>query len=134
VRSPDDIPEVALVWCKETKRHNPQDQRRQPEKFLKGPVPVPWLQQAARLPGRSLEVGLCLWRLAGAMRSMTVALSTREVEGFGVDRHAKSRALKKLEAAGLVRVDHHRGRFPRVTIVCPNFAMAGRDKPALARA
>ena len=65
---------------------------------------------------KALGVGLCLWRLAGAMKSKTVKLSTSETESLGIDRHAKARALRQLENAGLVDVVHRQGRFPRVTI------------------
>lgn len=33
--------------------------------FLKGPIPLPWLQGAARLPGKALHVGVVLWFLSG---------------------------------------------------------------------
>jgi hypothetical protein len=32
-------------------------------RFLKGPVPWPWIVAAAALPGSALIVGLSLWRL-----------------------------------------------------------------------
>jgi hypothetical protein len=35
------------------------------DRFLKGPVPMPWLATAARLPGKALAVGIALWRLGG---------------------------------------------------------------------
>src|SRR3954452_4212832 len=31
------------------------------ERFLHGPVPLPWLEAAARLPGKSLHTGVALW-------------------------------------------------------------------------
>ena len=34
---------------------------RDPDRFLKGPVPWPWLMQAMALPGKALAVGLMLW-------------------------------------------------------------------------
>jgi hypothetical protein len=84
--------------------------------FLKGPVPMWWLSRAAALPGRSLAVGLCIWRLIGVMKDR-VRLATKEVEALGVDRHAKSRAIRSLERAGLITVERKRGRFPIVTVV-----------------
>jgi hypothetical protein len=85
--------------------------------FLKGPVPMWWLARAASLPGKSLAVGLCVWRLVGVMKKDTVRLATKEVEAMGVDRHAKSRAIRHLEQAGLVAVERKQGRFPIVTVV-----------------
>ena len=42
-------------------------------RFLKGPVPWLWIVVAAALPGKALLIGLCLWRLAGAMKCRTRA-------------------------------------------------------------
>ena len=84
--------------------------------FLKGPIPWLWVVAAAGLPGQALVVGLCLWRLSGAMRSRTVMLGNNDLQAIGVGRSAKSRALADLEAAGLISVVHVPGRFPLVTL------------------
>jgi hypothetical protein len=39
------------------------------EKFLKGPIPLNWLSRASQLKGKSLQVGLSLWFLAGLTNS-----------------------------------------------------------------
>jgi hypothetical protein len=88
-----------------------------PAKFLKGPVPWPWIEKAARLPGKSLVVGLALWRLAGAMKSRTVRLANSETEALGISRSAKSRALHELEHVGLVAVMRRNGCLPKVIIL-----------------
>ena len=90
---------------------------RKGEHFLKGPVPLPWLEAAARLPGKSLHTGVALWYVAGLTRSPTVALSNLSGGKFGLDRNAKYRALAWLESAGLVRVERKLGRAPVVTIL-----------------
>src|SRR5262245_22473288 len=124
--TPTRIPETPCVWDRSSNTFVPASGRQKlaSEKFLKGPVPWSWIVRAARLPGASLPVSLCLWRLAGATHSMTIKLSNEEVAALGVDRHAKSRALKHLEAAGLVTVEHHRGRFPRVTVISAHLPAA----------
>jgi hypothetical protein len=85
--------------------------------FLKGPVPWTWIVTAAALPGKALIVGLCLWRLAGALKSRTVMLGNADLKPFGVDRAAKSRALVVLERAGLIKVGRRPSRFPSVTLL-----------------
>jgi hypothetical protein len=91
--------------------------RRKPgDKFLKGPVPLNWLARAGQLPGKSLHVGIALWFLAGMRKTTTVALSNGVLEMLGVDRHAKYRALKHLEQAGLIVCKREIGRSPEVTI------------------
>jgi hypothetical protein len=92
---------------------------RKGEHFLKGPVPLRWLEAAARLPGKSLHTGVALWYVAGLTRSPSVPLSNIAGDRFGLDRNAKYRALAWLEGAGLVRVERKLGRAPVVTILAP---------------
>jgi hypothetical protein len=87
------------------------------ECFLNGPVPLPWLEAAARLPGRSLHVGMVLWYAAGLSGSGSVYLSNRLCLRFGLDRNAKYRALRSLGDARLIAVLRKRGRSPQVTIL-----------------
>ena len=90
------------------------------ECFLRGPVPWDWVISAASLPGKALIVGLCLWRLRGAKKQDTVMLANSELGPVGIGRSSKSRALAALEEAGLIRVEHHPGRFPLVTLLLPS--------------
>jgi hypothetical protein len=89
----------------------------QGERFLKGPVPLPWLEAAARLPGKSLHAGIALWYAAGLARSAAVPLSNISGVRFGLDRNAKYRALAWLEDAGLITVERKLGRAPVVTLL-----------------
>jgi hypothetical protein len=86
------------------------------ERVLKGTVPLAWLETAAKLPGRSLHVGLLLWYEAGVSRSGAVHLSNILCLRFGIDRNAKYRALRSLEGARLVSVQRKLGRSPLVII------------------
>jgi hypothetical protein len=86
-------------------------------RFLKGPIPWSWIAAAAILPSRALLVGLCLWRLVGAMKSNTVSFGNSDLRQLGIDRATKSRALRVLEREGLIRVAHQPGRFPTVTVL-----------------
>jgi hypothetical protein len=87
------------------------------DRYLRGPVPLAWLEAAARLPGRALQVGLALWYLVGVTKSATVSLSSVRLAAFGVDRSAKRRALAALAGAGLVTLDQAPGRNPAVTVI-----------------
>jgi hypothetical protein len=86
------------------------------QKFLRGPIPLDWLCKAARLPGKTLHVGLALWLEAGFRNSLVVTLSNVSGRQFGLDRNSKYRALKWLEQAGLVAVERKLGRAPMITI------------------
>jgi DNA-binding transcriptional ArsR family regulator len=86
-------------------------------RFLKGPVPWNWIARAYELRGKALIVGLCLWRLSGALGNRTMTLGNAELEPIGIDRAAKSRALDALEKAGLIRAERKPGRWPIVTLL-----------------
>lgn len=90
---------------------------RRRERFLKGPVPWPWLLRAMGLPGRALHVGVYVWFFAGLQRSETVVLTMSRLQReLGFSRATATRGLAALEAAGLVSVERAPGRAPRVTI------------------
>lgn len=108
------IPEKAYCWDAKARAFVASQRA---DRFLKGPVPMTWLAAAARLPGKTLAVAIALWRLSGAFKSSTVKLSNAEVEVLGVDRNAKSRALRALQKAGLISLEQHPGCLPRVTIL-----------------
>jgi len=84
--------------------------------FIKGPIPLGWIMKAASVEGKTLHVALVLWFLAGLKRSLKVTVSQSKLRLFGVSRQASYRALFRLEGAGLVSVERHRGRNPIVTI------------------
>ena len=87
------------------------------DRYLKGPVPWSWIVVAARLPGKALIIGLCIWRLAGLKRSRTVVLGNGDLHAFAVDRTAKSRALTALESAGLIDIARRPGGLPIITLL-----------------
>lgn len=84
---------------------------------LQGPMSISWLAAAARLPGKSLHVGVALWYAARLHPSGVVPLSNLAARMFGLDRNAKYRALACLERAGLVSVERKLGRSPIVTLL-----------------
>jgi hypothetical protein len=102
---------------------------RRSTQYLRGPIPLAWLQAAACLPGRALHVGLALWYLIGVTGSMTVQLSSVRMAGFGVDRSAKRRALTALVRAGLITVDQVPGCNPMITVIAD--VPSGADAPGV---
>src|SRR5262245_1658984 len=95
---------------KKPPRHRPG------EWFLRGPIPWPWIEAAAALPGRTLALSLCLWREAGRRRARTVRLCLGRA-GLGLSLYAARRALRSLESAGLVSVRRQPGRGLQVTLL-----------------
>lgn len=86
-------------------------------RFLRGPVPLDWLEQAAKLPGRALHAGVALWFLNGFQQAGTVKARPSVFRDFGLDRHASYRALHQLEKAGLVCLVRKKGAAPLVTLL-----------------
>ena len=86
-------------------------------RFLRGPVPLDWLQQSALLPGRAVHLGIALWFLDGFRQTGTIKAEPKLLREFGMDRHASYRALNRLEKAGLISVERKKGAAPMVTLL-----------------
>jgi len=86
-------------------------------RFMKGPIPLNWVQAASKLPGKSLHVAIVLWFLVGIKKSKTVKLTQLLLTQFGVNRNSKYRALKALAEAGLITFCSTSGKNPLVTIL-----------------
>jgi hypothetical protein len=85
--------------------------------FLKGPISLLWLERAGRLPGKALHVGLVIRHVQSLNRGDgTIVLTNQWLKNFGVDHHAKRRALVALEQAKLIAVERGK-RSPTVTII-----------------
>jgi hypothetical protein len=97
------------------------------EPYLRGPIPLAWLNAAGRLPGKALHVGLYCWYLAHLSRSMTFRLSTSKLNEIGVGRQAAYRALADLEHRKLLLVERHRGRCPVVTLSAHPAGVVNQD-------
>ena len=96
--------------------------KRATEKFLKGPIPLPLIQRATRLPGKAWHVYAALWFLKGLKQTSTVTLTQAVLNDFGVSRFAKYRALADLERAGLIILASRPGKNPVVTLCDPEEA------------
>ena len=110
---------VRLAWNASTCTYGPplSVQVSAATRFIKGPLPLPWLQRAAALPGKAFHVAVGLWYVSGLCRSDTFSFKRSVAADFGVSPDATYDALTNLEAAGLVSVARHRGRSPTVTIL-----------------
>ncbi len=110
-----DIPEreVETPWLKERRR-------RRASRYLKGPVPLALLQEAAPLPGKALALYLAIRHRFDLRCTPEVTLPADYLAAWGIDKDAKRRSLVTLEAAGLIRVvGRGPGRSIRVAPVEP---------------
>ena len=85
--------------------------------FLKGPIPIAWLNAAAKLPGKTLNVGIAIWWLAGMSKTTAFKLTRKALNQLGVSRDAASDALKRLEENGLIMVKRLPGQRSTVEIL-----------------
>jgi len=83
-------------------------------RFLKGPIPLPLIAIAAKLPGQSLALYIAIHHQTALTGKPMVTLPSSLLVDLGISRDAKARGLRNLEKAGLVQVDRSRGRSARV--------------------
>jgi hypothetical protein len=81
------------------------------------PMPLGWFQRACRLPGKAAVLAVVLWYTSRLKGSKTFVLTQARLDGFGISRHAKYRALKALEDAGLIAVSCGSRKSPEVTLL-----------------
>jgi DNA-binding transcriptional ArsR family regulator len=86
-------------------------------KFIAGPIDVAWVVQASRLGVKALLVGLALWHIRGLRKCDTFTVSNLMLQEWGIQPDAKSRALRALEKAGLIKIERQGKRSPRVSLV-----------------
>jgi hypothetical protein len=109
------LPGSDLAALRQRPRRKPP-RHRQGEKFLKGPIPWPWLERAFLLPGKALHVALLLWREAGCRRCRTVRFCLNGDLPAGLNRQSARRGLRQLADAGLVAIRRPPGRGLEVTL------------------
>jgi hypothetical protein len=82
-------------------------------------VPLWWAAEAAKAT-KTPKALVCirLLHMAWKANSHTFPLPNGKLEAEGVSRFAKYRALRELEAAGLITVERRHGKAPLVSLVC----------------
>ena len=94
--------------------------------FVKGPIPLDWISAAAKLPGKTINVGIALWWLHGMSKGKPFKLTGRALDEFHISNDAAYDALTRLEQAGLVSLQRMPGKRPVVTMLgCPASPTAG---------
>jgi len=85
--------------------------------FIRGPIPIDWLSKAAELPGKTLNVALAIWWLNGMTQSESFKLTRKSLSLLCIKRDAASISLKRLEGAGLVKIQRKVGQRPTISII-----------------
>jgi hypothetical protein len=81
------------------------------------PFSVPTFCRLVRLPGKAWAVYLAVLRQTRVDRRDTITLTNRRLKAYGLTRNDKSRALPRLERAGVIRVERNGRRNPAVTLL-----------------
>lgn len=84
--------------------------------FLRGPIPLPWLEAAAKLPGKAYVLGNILWWHHGMRPGSSIKVTKRSLERFSISEDAYRDSLQRLEAAGLVSVIRRPGQRAEIRI------------------
>ena len=95
--------------------------RHKNERFFYGNVPHSIISLVSPLPGKALAKYLAIWdrtKLDGTGKPDTLPHAFA-LDPSGMDRHAKGRALRTLERAGLIAVERSLGRAPRIMLLAP---------------
>lgn len=87
--------------------------------FIKGPIPVGWISEAAALPGKALHLALAIQWLSGMNKGAPAKVPKKVLATFGLSMDAYRDGLKRLEAAGLIAVTRLPGQSPFVRVVQP---------------
>jgi predicted metal-binding transcription factor (methanogenesis marker protein 9) len=85
--------------------------------FLRGPIPLPWLQRAASLPGKAYTLGSILWWFKGMNPTKPIKVTTKSLRNFSLSESAYLDGLKRLEEAGLVSVTRNKGQRALIEII-----------------
>ena len=92
------------------------NQSKATEYFLRGPIPLPWLEAAAKLPGKAYTLGTLIWWLHGMSQGSSIKVTKRSLERFSISEDAYRDGLQRLESAGLVSVIRRPGQRTEVRI------------------
>jgi hypothetical protein len=79
-------------------------------------VPWSWIERLSETPGKTWLVGLMLWRIAGVKRKRTIVFNVHH-QKYKLHPKTIHRALRRMEAIGLISVRRGKGKCPRVTLL-----------------
>jgi hypothetical protein len=84
--------------------------------FLRGPIPLVWLQRAAGLPGKAYVLCTILWWFYGMNPTKPIKVTTKSLKDFSISEDAYRDGLRRLEQAGLITVTRPKGQRALVII------------------
>jgi hypothetical protein len=90
--------------------------KKAPDAFIKLPL---WFARAAAQATNTRKALVWIWlvRLTFENRSLEFPVPNGRLRQWGVSRYTKDKALRELEAAGLIVVTRQRGKTVRVALI-----------------
>jgi hypothetical protein len=85
--------------------------------FLKGPLPLSELLPVVRMPGKALAVWLLIRHRTDLNHGKWATLPQRLLKEWSVGKNARADALRRLEQAGLIKVERPKGYMLKVKLI-----------------
>jgi hypothetical protein len=86
-------------------------------RFLKGPVPLSELVPIGKMPGKALLVWLLIRHRTDLNRGEWATLPRRILQEWGISKNARADALRRLEQAGVIKIDRPKGYMLKVQLI-----------------
>jgi hypothetical protein len=85
--------------------------------FIKGPIPIAWLQKANALGGSTGTVAAGLWFYAGLNKSRRFRIDRRLDQLCCVTRQTRNLVLGRLQSHSLIKIYPKRGAYPTIEVL-----------------
>ncbi len=85
--------------------------------FIKGPIPLVWLQKANALGGSTGTVAAGLWFYAGLNKSRRFRIDRRLEQLCCVTRQTRNIVLGRLRSHSLINIYPKRGAYPTIELL-----------------
>ena len=86
--------------------------------FIRGPIPLDWLQKAMKLGGAAISVGIVLWYFRGLKKLSVFKIGIQDIANLiGRSWLTAKRGLIALEKGGLISIKRHQGRKHLIEIL-----------------
>lgn len=108
------IPEKRIAFNRETGKWVDRPVKK---RFLKGSIPLDWIAAAAQLPGKTINVGIALWWLAGMSKTGVLKLTRQSQLALNISKDAERDGLRRLQQAGLIELTAQPGQRHSVRII-----------------
>jgi hypothetical protein len=87
------------------------------EAFVKGPLPLSELLPVVRMPGKTLAVWLLIRHRSDLSHGGWVTLPEQVLREWRIGKNARVDALRRLEKAGLIKVERPNGYMLKVKLI-----------------